>query len=440
MQVQIDKSKNRMKMINRKIPLNLLQVYLLIFFITFQFPAKSATANLLTLDSCYILAKQNYPLLKQMSLLEKTKEYSLSNISKGYLPQLSINGQATYQSEVTEIAIPMVNIAKLSKDQYKLYGEINQPISDVFVIGQQKDLARSNSEVQEQKLEVDLYNLRDRINSLFFGVLLIDAQISQTELLKKDITIGISKVQAALLNGTSLKSNLDLLHAEYLSAQQKAIELSANRIALTNMLSLFINRDIDPSTKFENPVKVILNEKINRPELKLFDTQKNNIDIQNDILVAKNIPRLNFFFQGGYGRPALNFLDNDFKSYYIGGLRLNWNLSNFYTYAKDKKIIKLNQDAVDIQKEVFLFNTNLVLKQQNAEVTKYEELIKTDLEIISLRENIKITSNSQLENGTITANDFLSFVNAEDKSRQNLLLHQIQLLLAQYTYQTSSGN
>jgi len=427
-------------MMIRKINFNLLQVYLLILFVSQQLPAKSAMTDVLTLDTCYMLARQNYPLLKQMSLLEKTKDYSLSNISKGYLPQLSINGQATYQSEVTEIAIPMANTTKLSKDQYKLYGEINQPITDAIVISQQKNFARSNSEVQEQRLEVELYYLKDRINSLFFGVLLIDAQISQTELLKKDITIGITKIEAAVLNGISLKSNLDLLNAELLTAKQKSTELSSNRTALTNMLSLFINRDIGPETKFESPVKVILSETINRPELKMFEAQKKNAEIQNDILVAKNIPRLNLFVQGGYGRPALNFLDNDLKSYYIGGLRLNWNLSNFYTYSKEKKIIQLNQDAVDIQKEVFLFNTNLVLKQQNAEVAKYEELIKSDLEIISLREKVKITSNNQLENGTITTNDFLTIVNSEDKSRQNLLLHQIQLLLAQYNYQTSSGN
>ena len=133
-------------------------------------------------------------------------------------------------------------------------------------------------------------------------------------------------------------------------------------------------------------------------------------------------------------------LSNDVQGYYIGGLRLNWNLTGFYTYNKEKKILAVNQDFIDIQRETFLFNTNLNLRQQNSEITKVQELIETDSDIISLRESVKNTTKIQLENGTATTNDYLISVNAEDQARQNLILHEIQLLMAQYNYQTMSGN
>jgi outer membrane protein TolC len=394
----------------------------------------------LSLDSCYAWAQRNYPLVKQMALIEKTLEYSLDNISKGYFPQLSINGQASYQSEVTEVPLPASTLEPISKDQYKLYAELNQPITDAILISKRKELTKATTVIESQNLEVELYKLKDRINNLFFGVILIDAQLRQVEILKKDIQNGINKTKAALSNGVATKSNVDQLTAELLVVGQKTVELKANRKGLLNMLSLFINKDISENDGFIRPELKILNEQINRPELKLFDAQRNSLEIQNKLIGIKNIPRLSLFVQGGYGRPALNMLNNDLNSYYIGGLRLNWNISNLYTFKKEKKINSLQQNSIDAQKETFLFNTNMMLKQQSTVLSKYNELISSDREIISLREGIKNTANSSLENGTITTNDYLSFLNAEDQSRQNLLLHEIQLLMAQYSYQTISGN
>lgn len=396
----------------------------------------------LTIDSCYAMAKRNYPLVKQYALIEKSKEYSIDNVNKSYLPQFNIAGQATYQSEVTKvpISIPNMSISELSKDQYKLYGEVSQPITDLFTVKDQKQLVRANSEIETQKIEVELYKLRERINNLFFGILLIDAQIQQTELLKKDIQTGIDKINTAIANGTALKSTADNLKAELLKANQRTIELKANRKGYADMLSLFINQTISENTTLVKPSPQIISNAINRPELRLYELQKKTFDVQSKLITAKNLPRFSLFFQGGLGRPALNMLSNDVKGYYIGGLRLNWNLTGFYTYNKEKKILALNQNGLDIQKDVFLFNTNLNLQQQNSEVTKVQQLIETDNNIITLRESIKNTTKNQLENGTATTNDYLTAVNAQDQAQQNLLLHQIQLLMAQYNYQTTSGN
>jgi outer membrane protein TolC len=419
-------------------------VLLLIFTSSLQISAQHE--NGLSIDSCYVKARRNFPMIKQFGLIEKTKNYSLDNITKGYLPQINIGGQATYQSDVTQ---PKVNsnlpgtlplFETISKDQYKVYGEVVQPITDLFTLTNQKDLVEKNAEVETQKLEVELYKLRERIDQVFFGILLIDEQLKQTELLKKDILAGIEKTNAAIANGTSLKSNLYLLQAEMLKTDQRATELISARKSYADILSLFIAEKIDESAIIEKPAMQQFSTKIARPELEMYEIQKQVFDIQGNIVNTRNLPRFSLFLQSGMGRPALNMLSNDFDFYYLGGLRLNWSLSNFYTSRKEKEILGFNKSSVDLQKETFIFNTNMEINQQFNEVAKIEALINTDAEIIELRENIKSTAQSQLSNGVISANDYVTFVNAEDQARQNLLIHKTQLLMVLYNNRTTTGN
>ncbi|MBK8521459.1 MAG: TolC family protein [Chitinophagaceae bacterium] len=417
-----------------------LQHFLIVVLLAVSTHSFAQTANTISIEECYKLAQTNFPLVKQMALIDKTTAYSISNAAKGYLPQFSINGQGTYQSDVTSLSIPGVNTTTLSKDQYKVYGEVTQSLTDFGIIRQQKELAKTNAETEKQKIEVELYKLKERINQIYFGILLIDAQIEQTELLKKDIQNGIDKTNAAIANGTALKSNADNLKAELLKTDQRTIELKANRKGYTDMLALFIAKDVTENTKLITPVTQVILPTINRPELKMYETQKKSYDIQNKLITARNLPKVGLFFQGGYGRPGLNQLSNVFATYYIGGLKLNWNFGGLYNARNDRSLLKLNKQTIDVQKEVFLFNTNLSLSQQNSEVDKFLKLIGTDNEIIQLRNKVKSTAQAQLQNGVITTNDYLTYVNAEDQARQNLLLHQVQLSLAQYNYQTTSGN
>ncbi len=405
--------------------------------------AMAQTETMLSLDNCLAMAKQNYPLIKQYTLIEKTKEYSIANAQKGVLPQFHVAGQATYQSDVTQvpISLPNIDIPTMSKDQYRLYGEVSQSITDLFTVKDQKGFINNKSEIETQKTEVELYPLKERINNLYFGILLIDAQIQQTDLLKKDIQSGIDKTNIAIANGVALKSTADNLKAELLKADQRTIELKATRQGYADMLALFIGQPIDQNTVLETPTRQTLSiNSINRPELRLFDLQKQSFDVQNKLITAKNLPRLSVFFQGGLGRPGLNMLDNDSKGYYIGGLRLNWNFTGFYTHKNERKMLALSQSAVDVQRETFLFNTSLTLRQQNADITKMEQLIETDKSIITLRESVKNTAQNQLTYGTATTNDYLIAVTAKDIAKQSLILHEIQLLMTEYNAQTTAGN
>lgn len=402
----------------------------------------TAQANSLSLDTCYALAKQNYPLIKQHELIVKSREYSLQNIAKGYLPQINISGQATYQSDVTKIPIkiPGMDIPELSKDQYKIYAEVNQPVYDGGVIAQQKKIREADAAAEEQSLEVQLYLLKSRVNQLFFGILLIDAQLRQNELTKQDIQSGLNQANAAIANGAALKSSADVLKAELLQAGQHTTELKANRKAYLSMMSLFVNRNIDERTVFIRPPTLVPSSLINRPELLLYEDQNKILDAQNSLLTAKNRPKLSFFAQGGFGKPAFNILSNSFDPYYIGGLRLSIPLSGFYTLKNERGLIQINKKDIAVQKATFLFNTQFSLQQQNAEINKLQEVLKADDEIVPLRVNIKKTALAQLAHGVITAGDYLREVNAEDNARQTRTQHEIQLLLAQYDEQVTTGN
>lgn len=410
--------------------------YLLLFCISV------ANAQTLTLEEAYQLAKLNYPVIQRHDLIAKTKQYNIENASKGWLPQINVIAQATYQNEVTELPIKLPNmvIEPLSKDQYKVYADVQQTIYDGGMISNQKKMAEINAEIEHQKTEVESDKLEERINQIYFGVLQTDEQLQQIELTKADIQNALKKAEAQLKNGVILRSNVDVLKAQLLNLDQKQIELQTVRKSFLDMLSVFINKPLDENTKLQNPEKILLTDTNNRPELKLFDLQKQALETQKSILNSKNLPKLGAFFQGGYGKPGFNMLKNEFDAFYIGGIRLNIPITGFYTKKNDLALIELQQNEVDIQKENFLFNQQFQTLQNNNELEKIQKLIDKDQELILLRESIKKASLAQLENGVITTSDYLRELNELDRARNQKILHEIQYLLTQYNLKAQLNN
>jgi outer membrane protein TolC len=396
----------------------------------------------LLIEDVYQKSRKNYPLIKQRDLIAKTKDYSVSNAAKGYLPVFSVNGQATYQSAVTNFPfhVPGITIPQFSKDQYKFYVEADQVIYDGGAIKNQKETAEANEVVQQQNLEVQLYALYDRVNQLFFGALLEDEQLKQNILLQQDIQNGISKATAQVANGVAYRSSVDELSAQLLQSQQSRVELVATKKAYMDMLGLFIDAKLDDSTILEKPGVPVLTDSITRPELLAFDSQKKIYDLQDKLLHDQLRPKVSFFAQGGYGRPGLNFLSNDFSWYYTGGLRLSWNFGSLYSLKNNQHLLEINKNSQDIQKETFLFNTKLSQLQQNENVQKYDSLLDKDDTIVDLRASVKKAAYAQLENGVLSAHDYINQVNAEDQARQTKILHEMQLLQARYSYQNIVGN
>jgi outer membrane protein TolC len=404
--------------------------------------ANGQQKKLLTLQQTFKIAEEQYPLTRQKDLLKQTEDLSLQNLNTGFLPQVSLNGQATYQSDVTKISIPFpgLKIPEQPKDQYKVLAEVNQLLYDGGIIRGQQSIQRLNTSLEENKIAVELYQLKTRLHQIYFGILYQDELLKQASLTAKDVQIGIDKIIPLVENKVVLRSNLQLLQAQLLQVQQKKIEIISSRIGLINALSLFLNEPLAATTEFEMPGFISPSDStINRPEILLFESQSDILAGQESLIRAKNLPKANAFVQGGIGRPALNMLSNELKSFYITGLRVTWPLGGLYTKSRDKKLIDISRKGIDLQKETFLLNTRSQLQQQKADIAKFQELINSDIEIIQLRHAITDAAKAQLENAVITANDYLLQVNAEDTARQAMLMHQLQLLQAETNYAITAG-
>jgi outer membrane protein TolC len=412
--------------------------------ITCLFTVRLMAQETITLAEANELAQKNYPLIRQKDLLRQTADLSISNLSKGYLPQFSLSGQATYQSDVTKVNFPVagITIAPLSRDQYKAVAEASQLIYDGGVIKEQKEYQLLNEHVQQQQLEVELYKVKERINQVYLGILYLDEQIKQADLVKADLKTGIKTVEAQVSNGVAFKSNLNTLKAELLRVDQNIIQLKASRKGLFGTLGLFLNKSLPENIQLEMPLvtdAAVPDEQVQRPELKSFSLQQDLIASQNKLIKARNLPKTSVFIQGGYGRPALNLLENKFNFYYLGGLRLNWAFGGLYTSKREKQLVEVNKRMIDIQKDVFMLNTNTSLKTAESEIEKLQQLIASDNEIIELRKTVKDAAQAQLNNSVITVNDFLQQVNSEDQARQALITHRVQLIQAQINFQTILG-
>jgi outer membrane protein TolC len=398
----------------------------------------------LTLDSCQVKGRNNYPLLKQYGLIEKTADYNIKNANIGYLPQLSISAKATYQSEVTKlpITIPGVVIPELTPDQYQATLEVTQLIWDGGVTLAQKQNIKANADAEKQKLEVDLYALRDRINQLYFGILLLDGQLEQNKILQEELKNNLDKIKSLVKNGLATLADLDAVKVEQLNAIQRETELKSTRKSFVQMLSAFIGTEITENTILERPImkNVNNNPEVKRPELLLLDAQNKILDTQKNILTTSNLPKIGAFIQGGYGKPGLNMLTNEFSAFYIGGLRLSWNISGFYTQKNNLLKIETGKKNIEVQKETFLFNNSLLTKQQLNEIEKLKSTINTDDEIIGLKNNIKKTTESKLQNGTATVTDLLRDINSESIAKQTRILHEIQLYSTYYQYLNNTNN
>lgn len=398
----------------------------------------------LTIEGCQEKAKKNYPLIKRYQLIEKTKGYNLSNAAKGYLPQFSVSAKATYQSDVTgiPISVPGVDIKPLSKDQYGVTLDINQTIWDGGVVSSRKEMAKTGSEVALKQLEVTLYSINDRVNQLFFGILLLDAKVQQNQLLQDELERNFNLISSYIQNGVANQSDLDAIKVEQLKSMQIKTQLNSNRKAYLDMLSVLIGEPIHEDIILEKPSVngEWISGRIERPELYLFDAQYNDLETQKKIIRTAYMPKLGLFATGGYGKPGLNMLEDKFAAYYMGGVRLSWNFGGLYTEKNDRRLIEANQSSLATEKETFLFNTSMEVTQEQSEIKRNRDLLEYDDEIISLRNNVKKSAEIKVANGTLTVTDLMREINAEDLAKQDKIQHEIELLLSIYNLKFTTNN
>lgn len=397
-----------------------------------------------TLEVLQEKARQNYPQIKQFDLIAKSADYNLSNAATANLPQISLSGRATLQSDAINLSLPLpggTRSIKQDKDQYQIVAEINQVIWDGGVLASRKQAIKSNAELEKQKVEVDLYTLKDRVNQLFFGLLLLREQQVQSDILKQELQTNLEKIKACLKNGVANQSDVDALQVEILNVDQRQTELKSAETSYRDMLAALTGAPMDSKTVFVKPLSALpQNRTILRPELGLFDAQLHLLDNQTQLEQTAIMPKFGFFLQGGYGRPGLNMLATGFSPFYIGGVRFSWNISSFYTRKNNLSNIQLNKDQVNVARETFLFNNKLKINQQDTEIDKMRELLKTDDDILQLRTNIKNACSAKVDNGVSTVTDLLREINAESIARQQKALHELQLLLQIQNLKYSTNN
>ncbi|MCA0230034.1 MAG: TolC family protein [Bacteroidetes bacterium] len=402
------------------------------------------TQSKLTLDECYRQAETHSPQAGQTRLIQEATELQLKLLNRNFMPQSRLNGQATWQSDVTSVPIKLPNfeISPPPKDQYKLTLDVTQSIWDGGTIQKQKAVVVANQLADQQKVTVDLYQLREQVSGLYFGALFAERQLKNFDILDKELRAKLAKTKASVQNGIAIRSNILALEARILEVEQLVLETQTRRTASLEALSLLTGANIDVNTSLQLPTVATNSVDINRPELKWFDAQKQTLSVSERLVKAKNLPKLSAFATGGYGRPGLNFLSTEFKTYFIGGVQLQIPLSHLYTNSQAIEVqqLRVNQQRVEKQKENFLLATQVRMASQRQEVSRLQALVESDRKLIDIRSTMRKAAESQLENGIITASDYLTELDNEDSARQNLILHEVQLLQAQNNLRLSSGN
>ena len=409
-----------------------------------------AMAQAQTLEECQRAAEQNYPLIRQYGLIEKTTSLNVANIQKGWLPQVTASAQATLQTDVTAFPDKLQTVFQqtgitmdgLKKDQYRVGIDVQQTVYDAGNIKSQKEIARRQGELQSRQNEVTMYNVRKSVNEMYFSLLLVDEQIRLNADLQTVLEGNEKKLAAMLKGGTASESDWQNVKAERLNVVQKMTGLQSQRTALARMLSIFCGIEVNGLVKPEMPEN--MNPSINlRPELKALDAQLRLTDAQERALDAAMMPRLGVFAQGYYGYPGYNMFEDMMSRKFswngMIGARLTWNIGALYTRKNDKAKLQVQRETTEVNRERFLFDNNLEQIEQNENISRYRQMMTDDEEIISLRSSIRKAAESKLAHGIIDVNDLVREINSENKARVEQCIHEIEMLKEIYDLKITIG-
>lgn len=398
-----------------------------------------------TLDECIGWAYDNYPQIKEMSLIERTKGIDMKNAAYAWLPHLNISGKATWQSEVVEIPmdIPGMDI-NIPHDQYGLTAEFTQQIWDGGTSRSQKELAEAGAEVKKTQLETNLWSIRSRVQNVFLGIILIDKQLELNGLLRESLERSSEEVKSRMEAGVALPSDLDQVSVNILSCLQQRASLDADRKSYVKILGLLTGRDMT-DVELAVPQDAVnyvddgARDFETRPEMAFYAAQLKQNEFQRRQLNTLISPKLNLSLQGGYGRPGMNMLSGDFSGYFVAGLKLQWNIGALYTRGLDKRKVNADAQKIDLTRKSFILNSSVEAEQKNNAILKARDVLEKDSEIIGLRQRIRASGENQYREGTIKMNDYLSMLDEEYKAKANESMHEVQLMMAVYDMKNTIG-
>lgn len=402
----------------------------------------SSAQEVLSLEECYDLAEENYPLASQISLLREKNAHELEVIQKEYLPKVDLNGKATYQSDVIEIPLNMGDngIEPVDKDQYRTTVDVEQLIYNGGSLDARKELKKVELLTEAQQVKVSLYQIKRRINKYYFTILQLRAREALLESKVEVLTGRLKELESQVNYGAALPSSEKVLKAEILKIHQQQDSVRSTLSTALSNLSFYTGLTVDASTILKLPDKKEINEiGASRPEIELYDLKQKELE-QNKNLISKDLyPKVFGFAQGGYGKPGFNMLDNSFEDFYLVGLKVNWNIFDWGRIKEQKRSLDIAQDLIEVEKETFSFNNNIELEEARNEIQSLENMLEKDREIIDLREGVLEAASSQLNNGIITSSQYLTEFNNLYEAKIDQQLHQIGLERAKADYRVLKG-
>ena len=397
-----------------------------------------------SLDECKSMARQNYPLIRQYELIELTQEYTLNNVRQSWLPQVSLSGQATYQSDVMKwpeqfeamLAAQGLDLEGLHKDQYKVQIDVRQTIWDGGKSKADKEIAELEAIQAKSGTDVEMYAVDKRVEELYFAILLMQEQQYLLQDMIQCLQNNLDHLTVLIDNGVAIQSDADEIQVQVIKTNQNLVQIRSKEASFRKMLSLFVGKDLSQSSLLIPSSAQPLETTSLRPELKLFDAQKNLLQAQNNMLNVTLTPKFGLFAQGYYGYPGLDMFGSMASSKWtlngIVGVQMTWNISSFYNIKNSRRQIANSIDHINLTKDVFLFNNKLQSEQESAEIQRLREVLEYDDEIIELHTRVRKAAESRLEEGVTDTFSLLNKISEETAAKIARSTHEIELVKAIY--------
>ena len=407
------------------------------------------TSRAQTLEECCRLAREHYPEIRQYDLIAETEQYNISNAARAWIPQVVLSGQATYQSATPTypeafnqmIAANGLDMSGVRKDQYKVVIDVSQNIWDGGQSKANREIAKAEAAVECSRVDVSLYDLQSRIQNLYFGILLLDERVAQTETLIEVLDANLNRMCTYYKNGVAMQSDVDAVEAELLTARQTLSQVEASRASYRRMLEVFIGQSLTDKTLTRPAMVEVASRTSARPELTMFEAQSNILSAQRNAITASVMPRFSAFAQGYYGYPGLDMFKSMVSAEWtlnaIVGVRMSWNIGAFYTKKNNLNKLDVAERQISVQRDIFLFNTQMQTTQDDGEIARLRSALEDDNRIVELRRSVRMAAESQLKNGVIDATDLLRKISDETAAALARSTHEIELLQSIYRLKTT---
>ncbi|MBS2100466.1 TolC family protein [Carboxylicivirga linearis] len=402
----------------------------LLFVIVLILSGLTMKAQTITLEECLRLSRENYPLISDFENLDKQLEFRLKALNTNYYPKLDATLQYTWQNDVPgfDSPAPGFEVPKAPKEQYKAYVDVRQTIYDGGMTKAAKLLEESQKLTERQSVEVQLYAIRTKVIESYFLLLTLNQQLAQLEYNQEILQQRLDEMTVAVKNGMLLQSEADLFEVELLNVEQNKYAIQEGQKAALEILHELTGSDFSLNEEFLVPVTLANKE---RPEYTLFEAQQNQLGDYQHLKGRQRIPVVAGFGQLGYGNPGYNMLKDELATFYMVGVSLKWNIWDWKATSNEKQIIQLQTESVKIQEATFTKNLSLAEKEIKSSIRKLDKVLEKDDDIILLREKITKARQSQMNNGTVTAADYIKEFNAESMARLAKEIHLIEKTKAQ---------